>query len=175
MLAPKRVKWRKVAKGKMRGTADRGGTLFFGEFGLQATECGRISSKQLEAARVAMTRYVKRGGKIWIRVFPDKAITKKPAETRMGSGKGNVEEWCAVIKPGRIIFEMNGITQTEAFEALRLANNKLPLHCKPISKHSEALAKAQKLADKKLKLEKKGLPPKQHNAQAKTSSESAAR
>lgn len=139
MLAPKRVKWRKQQKGKMRGQADRGGTLFFGEFGLQATECGRITSRQIEAARVAMTRYVKRGGKIWVRIFPDKAITKKPAETRMGSGKGNVEEWAAVIKPGRILFEMDGIPQTEAFEALRLANNKLPIHCKAVSKKTEAL------------------------------------
>src|SRR3954465_15482942 len=140
MLAPKRVKWRKVQKGKMRGKADRGGTLFFGEFGLQAAECGRITSKQIEASRVAMTRYVKRGGKIWIRIFPDKPITKKAAETRMGSGKGNVEEWAAVIKPGRIIFEMAGIPQSEAFEALRLANHKLPIHCKPISKALEAAA-----------------------------------
>lgn len=142
MLAPKRVIWRKVQKGKMRGRAERGGTLFFGTFGLQATECGRITSKQIEASRVAMTRYVKRGGKIWVRVFPDKPITKKAAETRMGSGKGNVEEWAAVIKPGRIIFEMDGIPQADAFAALKLANAKLPLHCKPISKESEALAKA---------------------------------
>jgi len=155
MLAPKRVKWRKHQKGKMRGTADRGGTLFFGQFGLQATECGRISSRQIEASRVAMTRYVKRGGKIWIRVFPDKAITKKAAETRMGSGKGNVEEWAAVIKPGRVIFEMDGIPQNEAFEALRLANNKLPLHCKPISKQTEALAQGRVAAARKAKLEKK--------------------
>ena len=150
MLAPKRVKWRKVQKGKMRGTADRGGTLFFGEFGLQATECGRINARQIEAARIAMTRYVKRGGQIWIRVFPHKPITKKAAETRMGSGKGNVEEWAAVLKPGRVIFEMGGISQAEAFEALRLANNKLPVKCKPISKTSEALAikaKAKKKAD----------------------------
>src|SRR3954467_6142006 len=125
MLSPKKVKWRKMQKGRMRGKADRGATLFFGDFGLQATECGRITSKQIEASRVAMTRYVKRGGKIWIRIFPDKSITKKPAETRMGSGKGNVEEWCAVVKPGRIIFEMDGISKTEAFEALRLANAKL--------------------------------------------------
>lgn len=158
MLAPKRVKWRKHQKGKMRGKADRGGVLFFGEFGLQATECGRINSKQIEASRVAMTRYVKRGGKIWIRIFPDKSITKKAAETRMGSGKGNVEEWAAVIKPGRIIFEMDGIPQTEAFEALRLASNKLPLHCKAISKKTEALAVAQKLTEKKAKLEKKSAP-----------------
>lgn len=138
MLAPKRVKWRKQQKGKMRGQADRGGTLFFGEFGLQATECGRITSRQIEAARVAMTRYVKRGGKIWVRIFPHKSITKKPAETRMGSGKGNVEEWAAVIKPGRILFEMDGIPQSEAFEALRLANNKLPIHCKAVNKKTEA-------------------------------------
>lgn len=139
----------------MRGKADRGGTLFFGQFGLQSTECGRITSKQIEASRVAMTRYVKRGGKIWIRIFPDKAITKKPAETRMGSGKGNVEEWAAVIKPGRIIFEMDGIPQSEAFEALRLANNKLPLHCKPISKGTEALALGRIEAARKAKVAKK--------------------
>src|ERR671938_257918 len=155
MLAPKRVKWRKSQKGKMRGKADRGGTLFFGQFGLQATECGRITSKQIEASRVAMTRYVKRGGKIWIRVFPDKAITKKPAETRMGSGKGNVEEWAAVIKPGRIIFEMDGITQVEAFEALRLANNKLPIHCKPIRNATEALAMAARAATREKKKQQK--------------------
>jgi large subunit ribosomal protein L16 len=154
MLAPKRVKWRKMQKGKMRGRADRGGTLFFGEFGLQATECGKITSRQIEASRVAMTRYVKRGGQIWVRVFPDKALTKKAAETRMGSGKGNVEEWAAVIKPGRVIFEMAGIPQVEAFEALRLANNKLPVSCKPISKATEALAakaKAKAAEDKKAK------------------------
>jgi large subunit ribosomal protein L16 len=143
-----------MQKGKMRGRADRGGTLFFGEFGLQATECGKITSRQIEASRVAMTRYVKRGGQIWVRVFPDKALTKKAAETRMGSGKGNVEEWAAVIKPGRVIFEMAGIPQVEAFEALRLANNKLPVSCKPISKATEALAakaKAKAAEDKKAK------------------------
>ena len=155
MLAPKRVIWRKVAKGKMRGRADRGGNLFFGEFGLQATECGRITARQIEASRVAMTRYVKRGGQIWVRIFPHKPITKKAAETRMGSGKGNVEEWAATIKPGRIIFEMAGVTKAEAFEALRLANNKLPVHCKPISKESEILAKAAKELVKKTKLAKK--------------------
>jgi large subunit ribosomal protein L16 len=148
MLAPKRVKWRKVQKGKMRGTADRGGTLFFGQFGLQAKECGRITSRQIEASRVAMTRYVKRGGQVWVRIFPHKPITKKAAETRMGSGKGNVEEWAAVIKPGRIIFEMDGITQAEAFEALRLANHKLPLSCKAISRATEKLAQARKSAAK---------------------------
>jgi large subunit ribosomal protein L16 len=157
MLAPKRVKWRKQQKGKMRGKADRGGTLFFGEFGLQATECGRITARQIEASRVAMTRYVKRGGKIWIRVFPDKPVTKKAAETRMGSGKGSVEEWVAVIKPGRVIFEMDGIPQSEAFEALRLANNKLPIHCKPISKATEAMALARVETARKAKLEKKSV------------------
>jgi large subunit ribosomal protein L16 len=155
MLSPKRVKWRKQQKGKMRGKADRGGTLFFGEFGLQATECGRITSKQIEASRVAMTRYVKRGGNIWVRIFPDKAITKKAAETRMGSGKGNVEEWACVIKPGRVLFEMNGVPKSEAFEALRLANNKLPLKCKAISRATEALAKASAETVKKAKLAKK--------------------
>src|SRR3954471_1870708 len=143
MLAPKRLKWRKHQKGKMRGKADRGGTLFFGQFGLQATECGRITSKQIEASRVAMTRYVKRGGQIWVRIFPNKAITKEAAETPMGSGKGNVEEWAAVIKPGRVIFEMDGITKAEAFEALRLANHKFPFNCNPISKQSEALPVAR--------------------------------
>src|SRR5579884_1784898 len=155
MLSPKRVIWRKVQKGKMRGRADRGGTLHFGEFGLQAVECGRITSKQLEAARVAMTRSVKRGGRIWIRIFPDKPITKKAAETRMGSGKGNVEWWAAVIKPGRIIFEMDGVTKAEAYEALRLANNKLPVKCKPMSKESEALAKAALEAARQAKAAKK--------------------
>ncbi len=155
MLSPKKVKWRKQQKGNMRGMADRGGSLFFGSFGLQATECGRISSRQIEASRVAMTRYVKRGGKIWIRIFPDKPITKKPAETRMGSGKGNVEEWVAVIKPGRIIFEMDGIAEAEAFEALRLANNKLPIHCKAISRATEALARSHAELLRKRKLEKK--------------------
>jgi large subunit ribosomal protein L16 len=142
MLSPKRVKWRKQQKGRMSGKATRGGELFFGEFGLQASECGRITSRQIEAARIAMTRYIKRGGNIWIRVFPDKPITKKAAETRMGSGKGNVEEWAAVIKPGRIIYEMDGITKAEAFEALRLANHKLPIKCKPIARKAAATPKA---------------------------------
>jgi large subunit ribosomal protein L16 len=168
MLAPKRVKWRKQQKGKMRGVADRGGTLHFGEFGLQATECGRITARQLEASRVAMTRSVKRGGQIWVRIFPNKAITKKAAETRMGSGKGNVEEWAAVIKPGRILFEMGGVTKAEAFEALRLANNKLPLHAKPISRETEKLAAAAKAQAKKDFLAKKAArEAKQAQAQAK--------
>ena len=134
MLVPKRTKFRKIRKGRINGVATSGNYIAFGEFALQSQGNERITSRQIEAARQAMTRHVKRGGKIWIRIFPDKSITKKPAETRMGSGKGNVEEWAAVIKPGRIIFEMSGISKQEAFEALRLANYKLPLHCKPIAK-----------------------------------------
>lgn len=148
MQIPKRVAWRKQQKGKNRGHAEAGsgGLLHFGEFGLQAAECGRITAKQIEAARVAMTRHVKRGGNIWIRIFPHKPITKKAAETRMGSGKGNVEEWAAMIKPGRIIFEMAGVPQNEAFEALRLASHKLPLKFKMINKKMEADVIAKKTA-----------------------------
>ncbi len=148
MQIPKRVAWRKQQKGKNRGRAEAGsgGLLHFGEFGLQAAECGRITAKQIEAARVAMTRHVKRGGSIWVRIFPHKPITKKAAETRMGSGKGNVEEWAAMIKPGRIIFEMAGVPQNEAFEALRLASHKLPLQFKMINKKMEADAIAKKTA-----------------------------
>lgn len=138
MLSPKRVKYRKVQTGKMRGKAHRGSTLHFGDFGLQVTECGYISSRQIEAARVAMTRFIKRGGDIWIRVFPDKPLTKKPLEVRMGKGKGSVEEWVAVVKPGRIIYEMTGVTKEVAAEALRLANHKLPLKCRFVSKELEA-------------------------------------
>ena len=127
MLSPKKVKFRKQQKGKMRGMARRGSSLNFGEFGLQAVDCGYISSKQIEAARIAMTRHVKRGGKIWIRIFPDKPITKKPAEVRMGKGKGAPEGWVAVIKPGRILYEMSGVTKELAQEALRLAMHKLPV------------------------------------------------
>jgi large subunit ribosomal protein L16 len=127
MLSPKKVKYRKQQKGKMRGVAFRGGRLNFGEFGLQATDCGYISSKQIEAARIAMTRHVKRGGKIWIRIFPDKPITKKPAEVRMGKGKGSPEGWVAVIRPGRVLYEMSGISKEMAQEALRLAAHKLPI------------------------------------------------
>ncbi len=126
MLSPKKVKYRKSQKGRMRGMAYRGSTLSFGEFGLQALECGRMTAQQIEAARIAMTRHVKRGGKIWIRVFPDKPITKKPAETRMGKGKGSPEGWVAVIRPGRILYEMEGVSLTLAREALRLASYKLP-------------------------------------------------
>jgi large subunit ribosomal protein L16 len=125
MLSPKKVKFRKQHKGKMRGLAYRGSSLSFGEFGLQATECGWITAKQIEAARIAMTRHVKRGGKMWIRVFPDKPYTKKPAEVRMGKGKGPHEGWVAVIRPGRILYEMQGIPRELAQEALRLASHKL--------------------------------------------------
>ncbi|MCG6905901.1 MAG: 50S ribosomal protein L16 [Desulfobacteraceae bacterium] len=127
MLIPKKVKFRKQQKGRMRGTAYRGSDLNFGEFGLQAVECGKISSKQIEAARIAMTRHVKRGGKLWIRIFPDKPFTKKPAEVRMGKGKGAPEGWVAVIRPGRILYEMTGVTPELAKEALRLASHKLPV------------------------------------------------
>ena len=130
MLSPKRVKWRKVQKGKMRGRALRGGTLHFGDFGLQAMECGRITSKQIESARVAMTRFVKRDGKIWIRIFPDKPITKKPAEVRMGKGKGAPEYWVAPVKRGRMLFEAEGVPLDVAKEALRLAAQKLPINTK---------------------------------------------
>ncbi|MGL6134794.1 MAG: 50S ribosomal protein L16 [Prochlorococcaceae cyanobacterium] len=132
MLSPRRVKFRKQQRGRMRGIATRGNTLAFGQYGLQAQECGWITSRQIEASRRAMTRYVKRGGKIWIRIFPDKPVTMRPAETRMGSGKGNPEFWVAVIKPGRILFEMGGvdITPEIAQEAMRLAQYKLPVKTK---------------------------------------------
>ena len=125
MLSPKKVKYRKKQKGRMRGLARRGSELNFGEFGLQAIECGTISNKQIEAARIAMTRHVKRGGKMWIRIFPDKSFTKKPAEVRMGKGKGAPEGWVAVIRPGRILYEMSGVSKEMAKEALRLAAHKL--------------------------------------------------
>ena len=127
MLAPKRVKHRKTHKGKMRGKAQRGNSVSFGEYGLQALEPGWITSRQIEASRVAITRAVKRGGKVWITIFPDKPVTQKPAETRMGSGKGNPEFWVAVVKPGRMIFEMSGVQEEAAREAMRLASHKLPI------------------------------------------------
>ncbi len=126
MLSPKRVKWRKVQKGRMRGKAYRGSDVSFGEYGLQAIECGRMTSRQIEAGRVALTRHVKRGGQVWIRIFPDKPITKKPAEVRMGKGKGNPEEWVAIIKPGRVVYELDGVPEEVAREAMRLAGHKLP-------------------------------------------------
>jgi large subunit ribosomal protein L16 len=125
MLSPKKVKYRKQQKGRMRGVAGRGSNLSFGEYGLQAVECGAVDSKEIEAARIAMTRHVKRGGKLWIRVFPDKPITKKPAEVRMGKGKGAPEGWVAIVRPGKILYEMEGVTKELAKEALRLASHKL--------------------------------------------------
>lgn len=130
MLSPKKVKFRKQQRGRMRGTARRGCNLNFGEFGLQAEECGTISARQIEAARIAMTRHVKRGGKMWIRIFPDKPFTKKPAEVRMGKGKGAPEGWGAVIRPGRIIYEMQGVPREIAMEAFRLASHKLSVKTK---------------------------------------------
>ena len=132
MLSPKKVKYRKQQKGRMRGLSHRGSTLTFGEFGLQAVECGRMTAQQIEAARIAMTRHVKRGGKIWIRVFPDKPFTKKPAETRMGKGKGAPEGWVAVVRPGRILYEMEGVSSELAREALRLASHKLPFRTRVV-------------------------------------------
>jgi large subunit ribosomal protein L16 len=149
MLSPKRVKFRKMQRGRMRGVATRGNTIAFGQFALQAQECGWITSRQIEASRRAMTRYVKRGGKIWIRIFPDKSITMRAAETRMGSGKGNPEFWVAVIKPGRILFEMGGdeITPEIARAAMRLAQYKLPVKTKFISLEDEPNRSAGAVAD----------------------------
>ena len=138
MLQPKKVKHRKVMKGRMRGKAYRGSTLAFGDYGLQATECCRITARQIEAARIAMTRHAKRGGKVWIRIFPDKPITKKPAETRMGKGKGNPEEWVAVVRPGRMLYEMEGVPPRVAREALRLASHKLPLATRVVEREKHA-------------------------------------
>lgn len=130
MLLPKRVKHRKTHRGRMKGRAIRGSKLIMGEFGLQAVECGWITNVQIEAARIALTRYIKRGGQVWIKIFPDKPVTAKPAETRMGSGKGSPEHWVAVIKPGRILFELTGVEEELAREAMRLAAHKLPLKTK---------------------------------------------
>lgn len=136
MLSPKKVKYRKKQKGRVRGKALRGGTLEFGDYGLQALECGFMSSQQIESARIAVTRHVKRGGKIWIRVFPDKPICKKPAETRMGKGKGAPEGWVAVVKPGRILYELEGVEKSIADEAFRLAGHKLPFATRFISRRA---------------------------------------
>ncbi|HEV2280574.1 MAG TPA: 50S ribosomal protein L16 [Acidobacteriaceae bacterium] len=130
MLMPKKVKFRKQQKGKRRGKAWRGSSLSFGEYGLKVMECGYITDRQIEASRIAMTRFIKRGGKIWLRLFPDKPITKKPAEVRMGSGKGPLDHWVAVVRPGKILFEMEGVTPQVAEEAMRLAAHKLPLKTK---------------------------------------------
>jgi large subunit ribosomal protein L16 len=134
MLLPKRVKYRRVHRGRMKGKATRGTTVNYGDYGLVAMEPAWISSNQIEAARVAMTRYIRRGGKVWIKIFPDKPITEKPAETRMGSGKGSPEYWVAVVKPGRVMFEIGGVSEELAREAMRLAANKLPIKCKFVSK-----------------------------------------
>ena len=134
MLMPKRVKHRKQFRGTMRGKAQRGNTITYGEYGIVATEPCWIKSNQIEAARIAMTRYIKRGGKVWIKIFPDKPVTAKPAETRMGSGKGTLEYWVAVVKPGRVMFEFSGVAEDVAKEALRLATHKLPCKCKIVSK-----------------------------------------
>ena len=134
MLLPKRVKYRRVQRGRMTGKATRGNTITYGEYGLQATEPAWITSNQIEAARVAMTRYCKRFGQVWIKIFPDKPITEKPAETRMGSGKGSPEYWVAVVKPGRVMFEIGGVSEEMAREALRLAAHKLPVKCKIVTK-----------------------------------------
>ncbi len=137
MLLPKRVKYRRVQRGRMTGKATRGNTITYGEYGLQATEPAWITSNQIEAARVAMTRYTKRGGQVWIKIFPDKPITEKPAETRMGSGKGSPEYWVAVVKPGRVMFEIAGVSEEVAREALRLASHKLPIKTKIVKREAE--------------------------------------
>ena len=134
MLMPKRVKYRRVQRGRLKGKAMRGNTISNGTYGLVAQEPAWITSRQIEAARIAMTRYIKRGGKVWIKIFPDKPITEKPAETRMGSGKGSPEYWVAVVKPGRVMFEIAGVSEEVAREALRLAANKLPIKCKFVRK-----------------------------------------
>ena len=134
MLLPKRVKYRRVQRGRLKGTASRGNTITYGSYGLVATEPAWITSNQIEAARIAMTRYIKRGGQVWIKIFPDKPITEKPAETRMGSGKGSPEYWVAVVKPGRVMFEMDGVAEDVAREAMRLASHKLPIKCKFVKK-----------------------------------------
>ena len=138
MLLPKRVKYRRVHRGRMKGKASRGNTVTYGEWGLQATEPSWITSNQIEAARIAMTRYIKRGGRVWITVFPDRPLTKKPLGTRMGSGKGSPEYWVAVVKPGRVMFEIAGVSEEVAREALRLASHKLPIKTKIVAKEETA-------------------------------------
>ncbi|MCB2180721.1 MAG: 50S ribosomal protein L16 [Desulfobulbaceae bacterium] len=136
MLSPKKIKHRKQMKGRMKGAAHRGSTISFGDYALKATQCGKMTAQQIEAARITISRTVKRGGKMWIRVFPDKPVTKKPAETRMGKGKGSPESWVAPIKPGRILYELTGVEESLAIKALTLAGNKLPFQTKVISKGS---------------------------------------
>lgn len=146
MLQPKRVKFRKTHKGKRRGKAQAGNTVVFGDYGLQALESAWLTDRQIEAARRAITHYVRRGGKIWIRIFPDKPITKKPAETRMGGGKGAPDHWVAVVRPGRIMFEMAGISEDTAKEALRLASNKLPIDAKFVARETVAVSGTESVA-----------------------------
>ena len=134
MLMPKRVKYRRVQRGRLKGAAHRGNTITYGNYGLVALEPAWITSNQIEAARIAMTRYIRRGGQVWIKIFPDKPITEKPAETRMGSGKGSPEYWVAVVKPGRVLFEMDGVSEDIAKEAMRLAAHKLPIKCRFVTK-----------------------------------------
>ena len=141
MLLPKRVKYRRVQRGRLKGVAHRGNTVNYGDFGLQALEPAWITSNQIEAARIAMTRYIKRNGKVWIKIFPDKPITEKPAETRMGSGKGSPEYWVAVVKPGRVMFEIKGVDEEVAREAMRLAAMKLPVKCKFVTKAEQEAEK----------------------------------
>jgi len=143
MLLPKRVKRRRVMRGKMKGKAQRGTKIAYGDFGLVATTPAWVKSNQIEAARIAMTRYIKRGGKVWIKIFPDKPVTEKPAETRMGSGKGSPEYWVAVVKPGRVLFEISGVPEDTAREAMRLAMHKLPLKCKFVTRAEQEKAEAQ--------------------------------
>ena len=137
MLLPKRVKYRRVHRGRLTGKATRGTEVNYGQFGLVALEPAWIKANQIEAARIAMTRYIKRGGQVWIKIFPDKPVTEKPAETRMGSGKGSPEYWVAVVKPGRVMFEIAGVSEEDAREAMRLAANKLPIKCKFVSKETD--------------------------------------
>ena len=147
MLLPKRVKYRRVHRGRLTGKATRGNTVTYGEFGLMATEPAWITSNQIEAARIAMTRYTKRGGQVWIKIFPDKPITEKPAETRMGSGKGSPEYWVAVVKPGRVMFEIAGVPEEVAREALRLASHKLPIKTKIVARESESAGAPQEAGE----------------------------
>ena len=140
MLMPKRVKRRKVMRGRMKGKAQRGNFLAYGDYGLVALDPGWVTSNQIEASRVAMTRFIKRGGQVWIKIFPDKPVTAKPAETRMGSGKGAPEYWCAVVKPGRVLFEMKGVPEETAREALRLASHKMPIRCKFIKREDNQVS-----------------------------------
>ncbi len=178
MLMPKRTKFRKVQRGSMKGTSKGGTKLAFGSYGIQALEAHWITNRQIEAARIAMTCYMKRGGRVWITIFPDKPITKKPAETRMGSGKGNPEEWVAVVKPGRIMFEIDGVDPETAREAMRLAINKLPIKCKMVirddaAERAEAFAKAHAVEFEHMR-EAEAEEEAEHEAEVEAAREAAA-